>query len=219
MSETDSFINEVTEEVRRDQLYGYLRRYGWIAVVLVLVLVGGAGWNEYRKSQQAASAEARGDALLAALEANDPQERSAALAAVTVDGPAAAVSGLIHAASQQDAGDIAGAFETLNALAVNPDVPADYRDLAALKAAMLDTGDTATRRQTLDALAQPGGTFYLLALEQLAYLDLAADDQAGAIAKMTQIIEDAGVSRGLRERAQTLMVALGQELAPPATDN
>ena len=42
MSETDSFIDEVNEEVRRDRLYAALRRYGWIAIVAVLAIVGGA---------------------------------------------------------------------------------------------------------------------------------------------------------------------------------
>jgi len=32
MSDTDSFINEVTEEVRRDRLYGMFRRWGWFAL-------------------------------------------------------------------------------------------------------------------------------------------------------------------------------------------
>jgi hypothetical protein len=32
MSDTDSFIDEVTEEVRRDRMFFMLKRYGWIAV-------------------------------------------------------------------------------------------------------------------------------------------------------------------------------------------
>ncbi len=81
MANTDSFINEVTEEVRRDRLFAVLRRWGWLAVVLVLLIVGGAAWNEWRKAEARAEAEARGDALLAALEANDPSGMLAALAA------------------------------------------------------------------------------------------------------------------------------------------
>ena len=38
MSESDSFIQEVTEEVRRERLFRYLRRYGWIGVVAVVVI-------------------------------------------------------------------------------------------------------------------------------------------------------------------------------------
>ncbi len=51
MSDTDSFIDEVSEEVRRDRLYATFRRYGWIAILAVLLLVAGATWNEWRKGQ------------------------------------------------------------------------------------------------------------------------------------------------------------------------
>ena len=50
MSETDSFIEEVAEEVRRDRLFKMFRRYGWIAALVVIVIVGAASWNEYRKA-------------------------------------------------------------------------------------------------------------------------------------------------------------------------
>ena len=45
MSDTDSFIEEVTEEVRRDRLYGLLRRYGWIAALVIILIGGGASWS------------------------------------------------------------------------------------------------------------------------------------------------------------------------------
>ena len=79
MSQSESFIEEVTEEVRRDRLYGLMRRYGWIAVLVVLALVGGAAWNEWRKAQDAAAAQATGDALIAALEADESAARVASL--------------------------------------------------------------------------------------------------------------------------------------------
>ncbi len=211
MSDSDSFINEVTEEVRRDQLYGYLRRYGWIAVVLIIVLVGGAAWNEYNKAQATAKAQAAGDALLSALAQNDPEFRMAALAEVEAEGAAVAVTALLTAAGQQEAGDIPAAMDTLGALAVNGDVPAIYNELAAFKAAMLDP-DPANRRVSLEAMAQPGLPFALLAQEQLAHADLAAGNPDGAIARLTAIMQDAAVTRGLLVRAQTLMVSLGAEL-------
>jgi len=217
VSDTDSFINEVSEEVRREKLFGYLRRYGWIGVAAVLLLVGGAAWNEYRSAQERAAAEAAGDALLAALEESDPAERAAAMAQIESDGSAAAVTLLLRAATQQEAGDIAASAETLDAVATNGDLPEMYRDLAAFKSATLPTGETATRRATLEALSQPGQPFRLLALEQIAYITLAEGDADGAIGIMRQIEEDAGVTRGLRERVQTLMVALGEPLPDPVT--
>ncbi|MFU8822871.1 tetratricopeptide repeat protein [Yoonia sp.] len=213
MSDSDSFINEVTEEMRREKLFGYLRRYGWIAVVIVLGIVGGTAWNEYRAAQDRAAAEAAGDALLAALGENDEAVRAAAMSGVEASGNAAVVTALLTASTQQEAGEIDAAAATLGELAARGDVPAIYRDLAAIKAAMLPVGDNATRLAALEALAQPGQPFRLLALEQMAYLTLEGGDQAGAVALMRQITEDAAVTRGLQERAQSLLIALGEDVA------
>ena len=216
MSDSDSFINEVTDEVRRDALYGYLRRYGWIAVVVVVGLVGGAAYNEYSKAQTRAAAEAIGDQMLDALSTDGAEDRAAALAAIDAAGPSAAVAALLAAASQQDAGQIEAAAQTLVGLVVNTDVPEIYRNLAALKAAMLPSEDTATRMTALEKLAQPGASFALIAREQIGLMQLEAGDPDAAIATMRLISEDAGVTRGLRERAQTLIVALGGDITAPA---
>ena len=50
MSTPDSFIEEVTEEVRRDRLFRLFRKYGWIGIVLVVAVVAGTGFNEWRKT-------------------------------------------------------------------------------------------------------------------------------------------------------------------------
>jgi hypothetical protein len=217
-SDTDSFIDEVSEEVRREKLFGYLRRYGWIAVVAVLLLVGGAAFNEFRNAQARDAAQATGDALLSALDENDLAARALAIADVSGEGAAAAVTLLLQASAQEDVGDAVGATATLNALTNNQDVPEMYRDLAAFKAAMLPSDDAAARLAALEALSQPGQPFRLLALEQIAYITLSNGDTDGAIDVMRQVEEDAAVTRGLRERVQTLMVALGEPLPAPLTE-
>lgn len=213
MSDTDSFINEVSEEVRKDQLFGYVKKYGWIAVTLILVLVGGAAYTEWRKAQDRATAQAAGDALLTAFEQDDLGARAQALAAVQTDGPAVAVTGLLTAAAQQTSGDLAAAKATLDALALNADVPQAYKDVAVFKSAtiMLEGEDTAARRQLLQSLATPGLPYRLLAMEQIALMDLAAGDTDAVMTGLAAILEDAAVTRGLRDRAQTLMVALGAD--------
>ena len=215
VSDSDSFINEVTDEMRREKLFGYLRRYGWIAVVVVLGIVGGTAWNEFRSAQSRTAAEAAGDALLTALAVNDPAARAAAIADVSASGNAAVITAMLTAATQEEAEDYAAAATTLGELASRSDVPAIYRDLAAIKSAMLPVGDVPTRLAGLEALAQAGQPFRLLALEQIAYLTLETGDAAAAITVLRQIEEDAAVTRGLRERAQTLIIALGEEPAAP----
>ena len=73
-NQNDSFIDEVTEDLRRDRLFNLFRRYGWIAILLVLALVAGTIWSEYSKGQKQQQAEVWGDAVIAAAEtvADDP---------------------------------------------------------------------------------------------------------------------------------------------------
>lgn len=218
MSDSDSFINEVTDEVRRDQLYGTLRRYGWIGIVAVLAIVGGAAWNEYAKAQRDAKAEAVGDAVLQALEADEAAARVEALAAVPAEGTAVALVALMTANEQQVAGDTAAAVATLEALAIAADVPPDYRALASIKALMLGAGimDEASRLAGLEALAVPGNPYRMLALEQLALAEIAAGQTDAALARLARMIEDAEATQSLRQRAADLIVALGGDLAGAA---
>jgi hypothetical protein len=218
VSDTDSFINEVTEEVQKDKLWGYVRKYGWIAVLAIIGIVGGAAWNEVNKARNLAVAQSTGDALIAGLNETDPTARAALLSTVNAEGAANAVTALLTAGAQQDAGDGAAAAQTLEALVVNQDIPKIYRDLAAFKAAMIDTGDNATRRQSLEALSVPGAPFALLAQEQLAFMDVAVGDTVAAVAKLNAIAEDAAVTDGLRQRVLTLLVALGEDIAPAGAE-
>lgn len=217
MSNNETFIDEVTEEVRRDSLYRALRRYGWIGVLAVLLIVGGATWNEWSKAQARAAAQAKGEAILTALDAPDPAERIASLAQVVRDEDGAPVPVLILAAEQERAGEIAAARATLETLAQSPTAGLLYRDLAELKALMLPdaTLPAEERLARLQAIAVPGRPFALLASEQSALVQLAAGEIDAAVQILRQIAEDAGASQGLRERAQGLMVALGLD---PAQD-
>lgn len=221
MSQSDSFIDEVTEEVRRDRLFRLMRRYGWIAVLIVLLIVGGAAWNEWTKARDRAAAEALGDAILAALDRPDPAAQAEALHAIDAQGAGAqAVVDLLAAAEGQEE-DPAAAARTLLALADRSDVTPIYRQIAAFKAATLPGSglDDETRRSRLEGLALGGGVMRLLAEEQLAYFDIADGDRQAAIERLQAIVADAEATPGLRRRATQVIVALGGELTQPQTDS
>ncbi|KHA51742.1 hypothetical protein [Sulfitobacter geojensis] len=218
MSNTDGFVEEVNEEVRRDRLYGLLRRYGWIAVVAILAIVGGAAFSEYTKAQNRAQAEGLGDAMLAALSIDDRSERAEALAAIDAATPtSAAVLRMMTAAEQAEAGDTQAAADTLNTLAVDGDAPEIYRQIAAFKAVTLQGTDmpVADRRQAFEAMAQPGNVLRLLAEEQLALIDIETGDIDTAISGYQAIVDDAEVSTDLQQRALQVIVALGGEPVVP----
>ncbi len=214
MSNSDGFIEEVTEELRRDQMMATLKRYGWIAVLVVLLIVGGAAFSEYRKAQIRAQAEGLGDAILAALNTADAGERVAGLQRVEAADPqASAVLALMTASEQLAADDLAGAVDSLNAVALNSDVPLIYRQIAQFKALTLqaDTAPAADRKQGFEALGAAGGNLSLLAQEQLALIAIQEGDIEGAIATYQAVLSDAGVTPDLQQRALQVIVALGGE--------
>lgn len=217
MSDADSFIDEVTEEVRRDKLFALMRRYGWIGILAVILIVGGAAFNEWRNAQARTAARALGDALVAAMDMPTPGERATAVAAVQVSGPEqAALRGFLLAAAQADAGDSASAVATLAAIATDPALPEGYRQLANLKRVIAAGSDMAPaeRAATLDLLAAPGAPYRSLAMEQQALDLVLAGNAAGAVAKLQELLQEAGISAGLRRRATQLIVALGAEPEP-----
>jgi hypothetical protein len=216
VSNSDSFIDEVTEEVRRDRLYGYLRRYGWIAVLVVVLIVGGAAWNEWRKAQDRAAAQAFGDALLAAMEADDPAARLAAMESIPADGAQLAVLRLLTASQALERQDRATALAELSALADDNTMPQSYRQLATLKRVIIGGSDLPPdeREAALSALAQPGVPFRPLAMEQLAVLRIETGDREGAVQILRDIANEPEATAGLRRRASQLMVVLGADPAP-----
>lgn len=212
MSNTDSFIDEVNEEVRRDKLYAALRRYGWIAALAVFAIVGAAAWNEYRKAQAQAAAQAVGDAMLTALALETPMQRLDALAEVPTQQPgSAAVNDFMRAAQAAEAGERDTAVAALEAVAVNGEVPEIYRQLAAFKSLTLqmDTMPVEELRRGLEGLALPGAPLALLAQEQLALLSVREGDVEAGITQYRRILQDANATADLQQRALQVIVALG----------
>ena len=214
MSDTDTFIEEVTEEVRRDHLFKMMKRYGWIGVLAIVLIVGGASFNEYRKANARAAAQSLGDEILAALEKNDSTDRAADLSKIKADTPGgAAVVQMLIAAAQADSDKVTDAVASLNAVAVNGDLPEIYRQIAGFKALTLqaDVLPASDRRLQFEALAQPGAPLRLLAEEQLALIDISEGKTDAAITRLQAMLQDAEIDRGLQERVARVIVALGGE--------
>lgn len=214
MSDTDTFINEVTEEVRRDRLFVLMRRYGWIAVLVIVLIVGGASYNEFSKAQDRAAAEQLGDDIVAALARNDAADRAAELGRISAPTPGgAAVVQFLLSAAQANSDQLDQAVAGLQQVAQNGALPEIYRQIAGFKALTLqaETQPAADRRLAFEALAQPGTPLRLLAEEQLALIDIADGLVEPAIARLQAILLDAEASTVLQQRAAQVIVALGGE--------
>ena len=214
MSNTDSFIDEVSEEVRRDRLFKVYKKYGWIFIVLVLGIVGGAAWNEYSKAKNLAAAEATGAAIQLAIETADAAVLDDIVAG---NSDAAVVARLQQAAIQVEAGERDAAIATLRALSSDAKLAPAYRDLALLKLIILDGAnmDAAELLASLDSLAIPGAPYRMLAIEQRALHFVAQGDTEAALGELRLILDAAESTQGLLQRAQELTIALGGSLDAP----
>ena len=214
MSNTDSFIDEVSEEIRRENLFKTFRKYGWIGVALVVIVVGGTGYREYSRAAEKTASETFGSSVLAALQENDPASRVSQLETITAPNASAdAMIAMLQAAELASENDGARAAAKLEAAALRVDLDQMYRDILSFKRlTVAESGiDAGERRMGLEQLATPGNPLRLLAEEQLALMELTAGDSAAAVNRLSMILEDAELTQGLRQRAGQLMIALGQD--------
>lgn len=213
MSNPESFIDEVNEELKRDRLFALIRKYAWIAVLGVLVVVGGAAWNEWRKARDIAQAQAFGDAIIAALDSGDPATQRSGLAAIDATGDRAGILNLLRAATELAAEDRPAAMQALAAVESNTALPSSYRQIAALKRVIIGGAEIpiADREQVLNGLAAPGQAFRPLALEQLALLAMESGDTDTALQRAQALLQEPDVTAALRRRVAQLIVVLGGE--------
>ena len=215
MSDTDSFIEEVTEEVRKDKLFGYFKKYGWIAGAVVVLAVGGAAYSEWSKTKTEAAAQARGDAMDAALSLGTASEQIKALEQLTADsGNTRALIAIQKASILTEDGQKEAALEALNVVVNAADAPQVYRDMANLKSLILrgKDMDETIRMRLLEALATPGNTFRTIAMEQIAVTLLDADDRDGAVNQLTQVLNEPDLTSAMRQRVTQLLVSLGGDV-------
>lgn len=215
MSNPDSFIEEVTEEVRRDRLFALFRKYGWIAGVLVAGLIGGTVWTEWSRARAEARAQAFGDAVVDALDLGTPAERREALSAIPADGEQAALLQLVLASDPDE--DRAATLAALDKVASDATLGPVYRDLAVLRRVLAAGSEMplAERRSALEPLSQPGRPYRTLSVELLAYLLVEEGRTEEAITAMSALMQDQEASGALRARLGQMITALGG--TPPDT--
>ena len=212
MSNTDGFIEEVSEEVRKDKLFALYKKYGWIAVLVIFGLVGGAVFLEYQKSASANAAAARGDALIAALEQDDATLRALELNNISNSGGTEVPIAELHRAGvllEQD--DTLGALKIYDSLKSGTDI---YAQIATLKAIMVrgSTMNIDDRIKTLETMSAAGNPFRTIALEQKAIAYIDSGDGKEALSVLMSLINEAGVSQALLSRSQQMIVALGGKI-------
>jgi len=212
----ETFVREVDENLRRDQLRDMAKTYGkWIvaAVILFLVAVGGYLYWQDRQNQQAAQ---ESEAMSAALDKAEAGNAKGAAAELTPIGTSSsdvnrASARLAQAALALRQNDRKTAIDIYRELAVDDCLPQPYRDVATLRGTMTEYDslkpDEVIAR--LSPLAEPGKPFFGSAGELVAMAMLAKNDRAGAGRLFAKIAADPQVPQTIRARAVQIAGSLG----------
>jgi hypothetical protein len=212
----ETFVREVDENLRRDQLRDFAKSYGkWIvaAVVLFLAAVGGYLYWQNRQNEQAARESEAMSAALDKAETGNAKGAAADLAPIgtSSSGVNRASARLAQAALALRQNDRKTAIDIYREVAADDGLPQPYRDVATIRGTMTEYDslkpDEVIAR--LSPLAEPGKPFFGSAGELVAMAMLAKNDRAGAGRLFARIAADPQVPQSIRARAVQIAGSLG----------
>lgn len=218
--QSDTFIREVDEEFRRDQLKALWDRFGWaflgVCVLIVAITAGYRGWVWWEERR---AAEA-GDRFLTALETiqSDPAAGEAALKAIAEEGaPGYAALARLRLAGEGGSEDKEAALAAYDTLAADTSLQASLRDVAAIRGALLalDTGDNEGAAQRAEGLNVSGNPWRHAAREVMGTAAYASGDLEKAREYFASIQEDAETPPDIWQRSGMMVALIDGQLAPP----
>lgn len=210
-------FREVDEDLRRDQIMKFWKRYGSLvigaAVLVVAATAGNVGWKHWRTTRMEERTAVLSEALAKLRPADENAQPDLKAAAEALSGASAKLGeGHADMARLYEAGLRAREGEKDKAIALYDQVAgtagADpmLRDLATLLSVQLqlDTGDAAALRARLAPLLKAGNAWKASATEASGLLAARAGDNAGAASLFKELSEDSTAPQALRARATEL---------------
>ena len=207
MSESDSFIQEVSEEIRQDRMYKLWKRYAPYVIGAIVVIVGAAAvWN-WMQHRAVLEARETGGAFIAAELASAEAQQALV---EQVDDEAEVVAELRLASSLLINDEPERAAEVYRRVADRADAAPAYRHLAVLNAVKLeaDRAEPAAMIEALAPLVEEGAPYRPLALELRGLLHLGAGDAAAARQDLEAALDAPAVTAETRRRVSGVLATL-----------
>jgi hypothetical protein len=206
VSENESFIDEVTEEVRRDKLYLLLKRYGWVPVIVIITVILTSIFIEIRNNAKVIEAENLGDLLASSLSGDT--EVKAILSNDISSTPKSLIALLLEAKILENKLEYQTAIAAYETVLSREEIPTSLRDFVKFKLVLLVKDDPIGVKKLIGDLINPDGSFYLLGLEQKVLIEIGEKRWNEAIANLNLILADPDVSQGMISRATQIKKAI-----------
>lgn len=212
-------FREIDEELKQEHYAKLWQNYGKYviatAVAAVLSVGGFQGWTKYQSAKRAEESRSYALAVSMVVEKR-PMDAAALFAqlAETASDGYATLARFHRAALRAKAGDVAGAVEIYDALAVDGAVEEPLGGAALVLSVMhgMDLGgaDHAALMRRLEKLVQKDGPWRHSARELTGLMILKSGDRAKARVHFQALADDVDAPRGLRARAAQVLAVIGQ---------
>lgn len=218
---SDTFVREVDENLRRDQLRDFFKRYGNALIAgLILFLLACGGfiwWQQHRQEQYEGQVEQLASVF------KDIGSGNLTQAPQQLDELGKSGSKAVRGSAQFARADLAlqqtdtkSAIATFGSIAADSSLPQSYRDAAlvrqtALQFHQLKPEDVISR---LQPLTKPGDPWFGSAGEMTALALIRQGKSHQAATLFAAIAKDPSAPAGTRSRAQQIAGTLGVDAGP-----
>ena len=195
MVESESFIKEVSEEVKRDKLFKLLNKFKWSLFSFIILLVGAVGGYEYYKFDKKQRAQRNGEFLVSAIE---NLENNGQTVTEEIDNKFISVLIKLNEAKYfEEKGDTKSATEAYKYIINKYGENKFFNHYSKFQLYLMDPAESLSDKEkieVLDELSAPDGPLKLLALEQKLYLYVKINDLDNIKLQVKLILSDQAIT-------------------------
>jgi hypothetical protein len=214
--ESETFIREVDENLRRDRATDFAKRYGsWMigAMVLLIAAIGGYLYWQNRQREQTAEQSETLSKVITDISSGNVKTAPAQLDAMAANGNDAyrASAMLTRAALAIQQHDLKLAAAKYHEIEADDGLPQPYRDLATIRATALEFDNLKPEEVVarMQPMTKPGNAWFGSAGEMTAMALIKQNRKSEAGRLFAQIAADKAVPDSIRSRAIQLAGSLG----------
>ena len=216
MADSESFLQEVSDEVRKDRFYQFLRKYGWLLAILVLVSITASISYELMKNAEYTRAKENGDLLSVALieaESGNMKEITALLSEnskyLNPSNDLVAITKLIYAEYISNEENQLAEARSVLAMVYNSDnVSQELRELARAKHMLLHSSGENEKIKLIETLSSPDNFYRFVAQEQRVLVLMNDGKLKDAKGQIDILLDNIEVSQTQKRRLSELKSVL-----------